>query len=467
MHCIFVQAPGLRLEQCADWLERVESDHELPKHKSNEWDGSRTDCSNTMNVVQIVGCALNSGAGRGIRAVHEALLGAGIRSRILGRVERDLPKDLYARRVPLLQRLPVGVRNRFYRWRLMRRFGKVPAIFHPISHGLRLHNSPEYRKADIIHVQWAHAPTLGPAFWRAIRHEKRPVVWTLRDMWPFTGGCHFSGSCEKYASGCGQCPLLGGGDETITSDDLAFKAEHYGPQSVFVAISDTMAEQARKSTVLSKREIYVIPNSVQMSHLRAMDKAQARGALGLPAKKFIIATGALNLADPRKGADVMRHLLNVYRHDKNVHWCLFGNGLAELVDPVPENCTGFGLLRDEVILNQIYSAADVFVMPSLQESFGKVTVEAMACGTPVIGFVKTPAEEIISHGQTGWLAKHGDADAVVAAIETARAMPTPLLQNFGVSARATVVERYSPEAIASLYINLYESLLSGNLKDRR
>ncbi|MER9610890.1 glycosyltransferase [Mesorhizobium sp. M0312] len=415
-----------------------------------------------MNVVQIIGGALNSGAGRGTRAVHEALMNAGVRSRILGRVEPDLPEGLCARRVPLLQRIPVGVKNRLYMWYLMRRFGEIPASFHPISYGLHLHNSPEYRQADIIHIQWAHAPTLGPAFWRAIRRERRPVVWTLRDMWPFTGGCHFSGTCEKYASGCGQCPLLGGGDETITSGDVAFKAKHYGAQSVFVAISETIAEQARKSTVLRERDIYVIPNSVKMSQLRAMDKAQARSALGLPANKFVIASGALNLADPRKGADIMRHMLNVYRGDKNVHWCLFGNGLADLVDPVPENCTGFGLIRDDVILNQIYSAADVFVMPSLQESFGKVTVEAMACGTPVIGLVKTPAEEIISHGQTGWLAKHGDADAVVAAVETARGLPVPLLQNFGLRARAAVIDRYSPEAIARLHIDLYESLLSGN-----
>ncbi|RWP83426.1 glycosyltransferase [Mesorhizobium sp.] len=420
-----------------------------------------------MNVVQIVGCALNTGAGRGIRAVHEALLEAGVCSRIVGRVERDLPEDLFARRIPLLQRLPVGVKNRLYMWHLMRRFGDIPPNFHPISHGLRLHNSPEYRSADVIHVQWAHAPTLGPAFWRAIRREKRPVVWTLRDMWPFTGGCHFSGVCEKYASGCGQCQLLGGGDERITSDDVAFKAEHYGPQSVFVAISDTIAEQARKSTVLRERDIRVIPNSVQMSQLRAMDKAQARSALGVPANKFVIASGALNLADPRKGADIMRHLLNVYRDDKNVHWCLFGNGLAELVDPVPENCTSLGLIRDDVVLNQIYSAADVFVMPSLQESFGKVTVEAMACGTPVIGLLKTPAEEIISHGQTGWLVKHGDADAVAAAVETARALPVPLLRNFGVSARAAVIDRYSPEAIAHRYIDLYESLLSSNQQHSR
>ncbi|TIM00623.1 MAG: glycosyltransferase, partial [Mesorhizobium sp.] len=155
---------------------------------------------------------------------------------------------------------------------------------------------------------------------------------------------------------------------------------------------------------------------------------------------------------------IMRHLLNVYRDNKNVHWCLFGKGLAELVDPVPENCTGFGLIRDEATLNQIYSAADVFVMPSLQESFGKVTVEAMACGTPVIGLFKTPAEEIIGQGQTGWLVKHGDADAVAAAIETARALPVPSLRNFGVSARAAVIDRYSPEAIARLYIDLYQSL---------
>jgi glycosyltransferase involved in cell wall biosynthesis len=404
---------------------------------------------------------LHSGAGRGARALHEALLCEGVHSHVLGRVESDLPPEFNATPVSLRHRLPVSLANRWYRWSLRRRYGAGLENFHPVSYGLGLHRFPAYRAADIVHIQWANASTFGPAFWRALKHEPRPIIWTLRDMWPLTGGCHVAGDCELYTTGCGRCPQLGGDhEEQVTALDLAFKAAHIGGNVTFVAISHHIAQKARRSITSKKSDIRVIHNSVMLDRFAALCRDKARAALGLPSDQFIVSTGALNLSDRLKGAQVLGGLLNTYRNDPHVHWAIFGQHIEKLAHPVPKNCTFFGPINDDVRLNRIYAAADVFVMPSLQESFGKVTVEAMASGTPVIAFRDTPAEEIIAEGETGWLVPHGDVEAFAAALARARAAGRDVLARMGRTARDQVTARFSAGVIAAKHIELYRELLS-------
>ncbi|TIL32578.1 MAG: glycosyltransferase [Mesorhizobium sp.] len=420
-----------------------------------------------MKVVQIVGCPLHSGAGRGIRALHEALLGRGIDTRIIGRVESDLPSHLKAEASSFLARLPVSLQNRLKRWQIKQRFGPLPINFQPIAHGLSLHKWPTYREADLIHIQFVGATTIGPPLWRALQAETRPVVWTLRDMWPFTGGCHFSGQCERFSVSCGRCPELGGSpDEDITPHDLAFKAAHIGKNITFVAISNSIAERARSSTVLKDQDIRVISNSVMLDRFVPIAKTEARAALGLPNDRIILAAGALNLANPRKGSATLAALLEAYRGDPRVHLAIFGGNLEQLVSPVPENCTQFGLLDDDVKLNRVYAAADLYLMTSLQESFGKVTVEAMASGTPVIAYDGTPAVDMIRNGETGLLVPNGDNAKFLDTVRQACAFPRSALAEMGEHARTDVVERYSLSSAVERHIELYRERLSSRPTQR-
>lgn len=417
-----------------------------------------------MKIVHIVACPLQSGAGRAIRGLHENLLSKGIESHILGRIESDLPKELNSHPVPLWRKLPVSLGNRFVRWRLKRRYQSSSLHnFHPVAFGLNLHRSKIYREADLIHVQFAGATTLGPPLWKALKNECRPVIWTLRDMWTFTGGCHFSADCQKYHASCGSCPQLGSVDEEKqTSKDLAFKKASIGSTTTFVAISRIIAEQARQSSVLHGREIRVIPNTVMLDRFENIEKKVARQALGLPENKLILSAGALNLADPRKGSEAMTKLLEAFRNNPNVHWAIFGRGLEKLVDPIPGNCTYFGLLEDDVTLNRIYSASDVFLMPSLQESFGKTTVEAMASGTPVIAFDNTPAAEMIRGGETGWLVPHGNSSEYLTRTEEAIALGSKVLASMGREACEYANAEFSLDQITQQYVSLYDEKLKSS-----
>ncbi len=414
-----------------------------------------------MKVAHVLGCPLNSGAGKAVLALHEQMLAMGVDSHVVGRIESGLPKHLNAHPATLLEKLRPGLANRFYLWRLRSRYKVDLHNFHPVSYGLPVFRSEPYLSADIIHIQFAAASTLGPDFWRALKYERRPVVWTLRDMWTFTGGCHFSGDCDRYTEGCGVCPQLGGAsDEMVTARDLAFKATHIGATTTFVASSKSTADQARASRVLNGRDIRLLPNAVMLGQFDELSKTDARAALGLPADKMVVAAGSVNLADPRKGSATLKALLEKYREDDTVHWAIFGRGLDALIDKVPDNCTFFGLTSDPQKLNRIYAAADVFLMPSLQETFGKTTVESMASGTPVIGYRETPAEEIAVEGETGWLVPHGDIERFAATLAGAIAQGREALAAMGRRASQNVRARFDLQMVASAHLALYEDRLS-------
>ena len=413
-----------------------------------------------IRVAQILGCPVQSGAGRGTLALHEGLLEVGIGSRLLGRIERDLPSELHGYPASWFSRARVSLIQRVLDWRLRRRYGRVPPDFMPVSVGLDIHTLPAYRDADIIHVQWVNARNASPRFWEALSNESRPVVWSLRDMWPFTGGCHFSMGCARYKRGCGKCPQLAGLNvDSITAADAAFKARHVNDNMTFIAISRHTAELARQSMVLRGRDIRVIPNSLLLQRFTAIDKQEARQALDLPEDKFIIATGAAGLSNIRKGAAVLRELLQANATDQNCHWAVFGRDLEAVLTPIPENCSYFGLIRDDKKLNQLYSAADVFAMPSLYETFGKTTVEAMASGTAVIAFDDTPASEMLDQDETGYLVPRGDAQAFVARLNEVRQFSSSRLREMGLKARREALDRFSTEAIVSQHTALYRELL--------
>lgn len=416
-----------------------------------------------MKILQILGGPLHSGAGRAVRSLQEKLLSKGVNSQVYGRVEAGLENELRA--VPISTPLwfVSGVCNRIQLLRLKRKHGDSIRNLDFMRYGLNVHRMPGFQTFDLLHIQWVDGSTLGRNLLNFFSNETRPIVWTLRDMWPFTGGCHFSGDCRGYETGCIKCPLLS--DEFSPPQprsEATFKKEKISRNYTFVAISKHVARQASNSNILRGHRIEVIPNSVMLDQFKPINKNLARTSLGLPQDKFIIATGALNIAEPRKGSATLTALLDEYRDDRELHWSIFGKGVEQLAGPIPSNCTFFGEVRDNLKLNQIYAAADLFVMPSLQESFGKVTIEAMASGTPVAAYSSTPAEEMITEDKTGWFAPHGDVKAFIEAVRQIRMMPRASLASAGVAAHEHAQMHFSADAVADEHVALYESLL----KDR-
>lgn len=407
-----------------------------------------------MKILQVMSGPFATGAGRGALALIQGLQRLSVETRVLGRVEADPPAGIEATRFPEWQRLLTGARNRLYLSRLPRRPGTGDVMFHPISNGLAPHRHPLFAWADLVHVQWSQAAMLGPDFWNSLPTLDKPLVFTLRDMWLFTGGCHFAGVCTGYQRDCTGCPLLDG-NSGIAAADLRRKRAALPHAGAFVAISAHIAAAARASAVLHDADIRIIPNSVNTGAFRILDKAAARHALALPPDAFITATGALDLSDPRKGGTLMPRVAAALAAQPGLHWAVFG----ENPWPLPANATSFGRIDDDQRLNLILAAADIFVMPSLQESFGKTSAEALAAGTPVLAFDNTPATEIIQHGHSGWIVPHGDAEALAAAIRSAAALPPDTRSRFGEAGRRHVLQHYAPDVVARAHVDLYQELL--------
>jgi glycosyltransferase involved in cell wall biosynthesis len=279
----------------------------------------------------------------------------------------------------------------------------------------------------------------------------KPIVFSLRDMWLFTGGCHYSGDCAGFTRDCAGCPLLAGDSDGVTVPDLAFKARWLAGADAFVAISAHVAALAQRSTVLRDADVRVIPNSIDAARFAPADKAEMRRKLGLPETGFVVGFGALHLAEARKGGPMMARIMAEWAGDAGLHWAVFGGDPP----PLPGNATWLGKINDDAQLSAVYAACDLFVMPSLQETFGKMTAEALAAGTPVLAFGDTPADEIVQHGVSGWLVPLGDEAALARGISAARALPDAQRIAAGLAGRRHVLASYGADVVADLHLRLY------------
>jgi glycosyltransferase involved in cell wall biosynthesis len=314
---------------------------------------------------------------------------------------------------------------------------------------------------DIVHLHW-----IGDGFLpiRALSRFKRPVVWTLHDLWPMTGGCHLPGTCKRYTETCGRCPRLGSERERdITRLVWEQKGQHWkGVDITLVAASSWVAECALSSSLFRRRRVEVIPLGLDLQVFKPVDKSWARRELNWPQEKQIVLMGAFNLTtDPLKG----------FQHMVDVAKILSGHGCAEKMElvlfgasePQASPTTGLrttymGPLHDDKLLSLVYSAADTFVCPSKQETFGQTVLEAMACGTPCVVFGIGGLLEIVENGVTGYLAEPQDT------ADLARGIAWMLedddrQRRLSQASRDKVEKHFSSVQVAHRYADLYGALL--------
>lgn len=266
------------------------------------------------------------------------------------------------------------------------------------------------QQVGIVHLHWIAGMIGFPKSVDALRNQ--PVVWTLHDMNPLSGGCHYTAGCGRYADGgCKACPQLG---EATVSVDIAaqsFSAKQAGYAAMNMTVISPGAWQLdcmKKSILLGNVPRIKIPNSVDPYVFSPRPRAWARAAIGLPLNRKVIAFGASSLKRWNKGAQLLKLALEALRSEwQDTLPMLLFFGYGDTPDSLPDGYEYVILGKStQAELAVAYSAADIFVSASLQETFGLVTAEAQACGTPAVGFYGTGAEDIIQNGVTGYLAAH-------------------------------------------------------------
>ncbi|MDP5307544.1 glycosyltransferase [Paracoccus spongiarum] len=319
-------------------------------------------------------------------------------------------------------------------------------------------NRPVFEAADIVHMHWVSGVL---DYANADQLADRPVVWTLADMNAFTGGCHYSEGCEGYRRDCRDCPLLGGGSDLAHRGWLA-KRDAYAriPDLHVVCPSQWMADRVRESSLLGDRPVHVIPNALPVHRFTPVNRLVARRRLGLPLRARLVAFGADNLGNRRKGGDILRDAigrLTAMGRAEGVEGLFFGANTLDL----GIRAHSMGHVTDEERMSLIYAAADVFAFPSREDNAPLTVVEAMLSGTPVVGFPVGNVPDLVSHRDTGYIAAYEDAEDFARGLAWALEAPdqVPALER-RLRGHAHARRHNDPATAAARHVALYRSILA-------
>lgn len=410
-----------------------------------------------MNVLHIVGGDLRGGAARGAYLLHVGLRELGVESHILTNSKHRIADPNIKFTTGTTAGLLADSARRVIERQLRTMLGRNAAgTFSLGLPGFNFTKTDAYRRADIINLHWING---GFVDVKHLARVRKPVVWTLRDMWPLTGGCHHAMDCIRYQASCGSCPILGSHREHDLSSFVFKRKKAYLPEHlVVVGISRWMSEVARESSLLGHFPVHTVFNNISTRNFFPVQKRDARKALGVDPGRKIILIGSVNNQSIYKGYKDIVDLAERLAGSAYM-LCSFGRGDLAPVRRTGVDCRDFGFLADTISLRLLYSCADVFVAPSHAEAFGKTLAEAMACGTPVVCYDATGPADIVTHKVDGYKATPFDSQSLADGVEWI--LHSNDYKSHCANARKKVIQQFDSAEIAKQYKELYHDFGSG------
>jgi len=313
----------------------------------------------------------------------------------------------------------------------------------------------------VINLHWIAKFVDYQAFFSVVP-QSTPVVWTLHDMNAFTGGCHYDVGCGKYAMHCGACPQLGSNDPA----DLAHQVWER-KKKIFTNIksgrlhivtpSRWLAHEVERSALGKLFPVSTIPNGVDVEDFSPRDRHAARELLGVPPHAKVVLFVADGMDNRRKGFRLLAQAL-AGADDKVLNLFLISLGRSKSLMDTQLPWLHLGFMDDDRWLSHVYSAADVFVIPSLQDNLPNTVLEAMACGTPVVGFDVGGIPEMVRPGISGLVVPPHDVIALRAAIVGLLRDPARCAE-MSENCRRISVENYALEVQARRYVEFYKRIV--------
>ena len=283
------------------------------------------------------------------------------------------------------------------------------------------------------------------------------IVWTMHDMFPFTAICYYDNECGGYKDACVKCPLCNSKLSQKEIDTIIqCKKEAYNKNIAFVGCSTWIADCAKHSFLCKNSEVVVIPNTIRLDVFRPVLRESAIKLLGFKKaeEKKLILFGAMSAtSDKRKGYEYLYKALDSIENKDKYALLVFGGKSEDIIDIGIETINA-GLISDDSRLAALYSLADVFVAPSLQENLSNAVMESLACGTPVVAFNIGGMSDMISHMSNGYLALPFDIDDLRNGIEWVSTYSNNLSRLCVDSVR----NKFNNEKIAKQYIEIYNKM---------
>jgi glycosyltransferase involved in cell wall biosynthesis len=396
------------------------------------------------------------GAARAASRIHRALLGAGVDCTLHVSQRTSSDPTVIAPAAPAAKAAAL----------LRRRLGRVPLRLStaatdgkrspallPSRRVARLNQSD----AHVCHLHWVADELLSV---EDIGRIRKPVVWTLHDMWAFCGAEHLAWD-DRYRVGY-RPDNRPGNERGVDLNRWTWnrKRRAWRRPLHIVTPSRWLAECARSSILMADWPVEVIPNPIDLDLWRPIPKPVAREILGISPGARVLAFGTMgeNRAH-HKGIDLLEAALSRLRAQvPRLELLIFGDDGSNGGPSVGIPARHTGILHDELSMRLVYGAADALVVPSRIDNFPNTAVEAMACGTPVVAFRAGGLPDMVAHEETGYLAQPFEPDDLARGVVWAISDPERSAR-LGGSARRVAEQRFAAGRVADLYVSLFMRIL--------
>lgn len=339
--------------------------------------------------------------------------------------------------------------------------------FSPAITGFNIANLPIVRNSDLIHLHWITNSFISLNGLNQIFRVNKPIVWTLHDMWAFTGGCHYSGNCTNFQIHCSKCPMLRStGLMDISYNQFVKKNKIYLDKNLtIVTCSLWLKSEVEKSALLKSKRVVHIPNPIKTDVFKPLNKEETRKIYELDFNKVYLLFGAANISDSRKGLKYLIEALQILHHlhpetSSQLEMIVFGKCKESFANHIPYPTKVFKYISDQSKLIELYNAVDAFVLPSLEDNLPNTIMEAHSCGIPVIGFKAGGVSEMIDHQINGYLAEKASSS------DLSNGIYWTLFQSnrdiLSKNSREKVERLYDEKIVAQQYAELYRSILEPN-----
>jgi len=344
---------------------------------------------------------------------------------------------------------------------------EVRFLFNPAKFGIDISDNQYVTDSDVIHLNWINFGFLSIESIKKLAKTNKPIVWTLHDMWAFTGGCHHSRDCENYQKTCGNCvQFLKNPSPTDLSHQIWREkmAVFSKANLTIITCSEWLGNRAKKSSLFQNISIESIPNPIDIEVFRPIDKKIARKKFNLDENKKYILFAAMRVDAVGKGfayfseaiSIISNQLLNFGKANADIEIIIFGQAQASDFETLPFKVNILGRLSDLATIAHAYSAASVFVIPSLEDNLPNTIMESMACGTPVVGFDVGGIPEMIDHEKCGYLAQYKSAEDLANGIYWT--LFEADYQKLIIHSRQKVLDNYAEHVVAEKYKKVYETV---------
>ena len=418
-----------------------------------------------MKILHLSYSDYKGGAARAVKRIHNSLLRSNVNSYLKVNLSSESegikniigPKNIFERYKNLLKaaigsRLGLFLRNNDF---VIHSLSILPSYYHKFI------NSSDY---DLVNLHWICGEMMSI---EDISRIKKPIVWTLHDMWPFCGAEHFTFD-EAWKSGYYS-------NNRNSDDNFFFNLNKYIWQKKLklwkkpmhiVGVSQWISQCAKDSILMKNFPIITINNTLDTNFWKPGSQSEARKYFNLPMEIKIFGYGSLGYKNSSlKGKDLFLSSLKYLKFKKN-KFAVFaigdGNEFLEELD-------GIKIFRTKRIDNdsdmiKFYNALDFVVVPSRLESFGQTAAEAISCGKPVVCFNSTGLKDIILHGKNGWLADSYNIKRLAEGIDFFLELSDTDYKKFSKNSRQIALKKFSYEIISKKYIKLYSEIINSKYK---